>query len=134
MGCTARATVRSDVFYSRAAHAGGTYLYWLRHRPALYVTEPGLIREMARCVSLDLGKPAYQQKGQEPLFGRGVLKSSGPSWAHQRRVIAPQFYMDKVKVRHATPRTYGKLCHKSVMSNVAVSLTAEAGDCRAWWT
>jgi cytochrome P450 len=80
---------------------GETYLYWLRRRPALYVSDPELIREIGRCVSLDLGKPTYLQKGQEPLFGRGVLKANGAEWHHQRKLIAPEFYMAKVKVNPA---------------------------------
>lgn len=76
---------------------GETYLYWLRRRPALYVSDPELIREIGRCVSLDLGKPTYLQKGQEPLFGRGVLKANGAEWHRQRKLIAPEFYMAKVK-------------------------------------
>ncbi|CAN6332621.1 unnamed protein product [Urochloa humidicola] len=76
---------------------GETYLYWLRRRPALYVTDLELIREIGRCVSLDLGKPTYLQKGQEPLFGRGVLKANGAEWHHQRKLIAPEFYMAKVR-------------------------------------
>lgn len=76
---------------------GETYLYWLRRRPALYVTDPELIREIGRCVSLDMGKPTYLQKGQEPLFGGGVLKANGACWARQRKVIAPEFYMAKVR-------------------------------------
>ncbi|CAM0954956.1 unnamed protein product [Alopecurus aequalis] len=76
---------------------GDTYLYWLRQRPALYVTDPELIREIGRCVSLDMGKPTYLQKGQEPLFGSGVLKTNGACWARQRKVIAPEFYMAKVR-------------------------------------
>ncbi|CAN6337270.1 unnamed protein product [Urochloa humidicola] len=76
---------------------GETYVYWLRRRPALYVTDPELIREIGRCVSLDLGKPTYLQKGQEPLFGRGVLKANGAEWHRQRKLIAPEFYMAKVR-------------------------------------
>ncbi|XP_072997583.1 cytochrome P450 714D1-like isoform X2 [Typha latifolia] len=77
---------------------GPVYLYWMERRPALYVTDPAIIRDISRCVSLDLGKPRHHQKGQEPLFGRGILKSNGPIWAHQRKVIAPEFYMGKVMV------------------------------------
>uniref|UniRef100_A0ACD5T9W7 Uncharacterized protein n=1 Tax=Avena sativa TaxID=4498 RepID=A0ACD5T9W7_AVESA len=76
---------------------GDTYLYWLRQRPALYVTDPELISEIGRCVSLDMGKPTYLRKGQEPLFGGGVLKANGACWARQRKVIAPEFYMAKVR-------------------------------------
>ncbi|KAL6841427.1 hypothetical protein ACP4OV_028945 [Aristida adscensionis] len=76
---------------------GETYVYWLRRRAAVYVSEPELIREIARVVSLDMGKPTYLQKGQEPLFGRGVLKANGAAWHRQRRLIAPEFYMARVR-------------------------------------
>lgn len=62
------------------------------------MTDPSLIREISLCVSLDIGKPTYLQKGQEPLFGQGIIKSNGLLWAHQRKLISPEFYMDKVKV------------------------------------
>lgn len=86
-------------FFSLLLLTGPTYLYWMERRPALYVTDPGLIKDISLCVSLDLGKPRHHQKGQEPLFGQGILKSNGPVWVHQRKKIAPEFYMDKVKVR-----------------------------------
>ncbi|KAJ4819798.1 Cytochrome P450 [Rhynchospora pubera] len=76
---------------------GVTFLYWMQRRPALYVTDPSLIREISLCVSLDIGKPTYLQKGQEPLFGQGIIKSNGPHWARQRKLISPEFFMDKVK-------------------------------------
>lgn len=66
------------------------------------MSDPELIREIGRCVSLDMGKPTYLQKGQEPLFGRGVLKANGAEWHRQRKLIAPEFYMAKVKVRRNT--------------------------------
>jgi cytochrome P450 len=72
-------------------------VYWLRRRPALYVSDLELIREIGRCASLDMGKPTYLQTGQEPLFGRGVLKANGADWHRQRKLIAPEFYMAKVK-------------------------------------
>lgn len=61
------------------------------------MTDPELIGEIGRCVSLDMGKPKYLQKGQEPLFGGGVLKANGACWARQRKVIAPEFYMARVR-------------------------------------
>jgi len=34
------------------------------------------------------------------LLGMGILTSNnGDLWAHQRKVIAPEFFMDKVKVK-----------------------------------
>lgn len=75
------------------------------------MSDPELIREIGRCMSLDMGKPTYLQKGQEPLFGRGVLKANGAEWHRQRKLIAPEFYMAKVKVCNATPRSPPVSCH-----------------------
>jgi len=33
------------------------------------------------------------------LLGMGILTSNSDLWAHQRKVIAPKFFMDKVKVK-----------------------------------
>ncbi|KAL0370898.1 UNVERIFIED_CONTAM: cytochrome [Sesamum angustifolium] len=46
---------------------------------------------------LDLGKPTYQAKERRSLLGQGILTSNGPIWAHQRKILAPELYMDKVK-------------------------------------
>lgn len=64
----------------------------------LNVTRPDLVKEIANCKSLDLGKPSYLQKERKALLGRGILASNGDLWAHQRKVIAPEFFMEKVKV------------------------------------
>ncbi|KAK1312470.1 hypothetical protein QJS10_CPA07g01368 [Acorus calamus] len=76
---------------------GPLYMYTTGNTVTLYVARPDLVKEINLCTSLDLGKPMYLRKVHEPLFGNGILKSNGPIWAHQRKIISPQFYMDKVK-------------------------------------
>jgi cytochrome P450 family 714 subfamily C len=56
-------------------------------------------KELASSKSLDLGKPSYLQKELGALLGMGILTSNGDLWVHQRKVIAPEFYMGKVKVK-----------------------------------
>uniref|UniRef100_A0A0D9X2Z6 Cytochrome P450 n=1 Tax=Leersia perrieri TaxID=77586 RepID=A0A0D9X2Z6_9ORYZ len=63
----------------------------------LHVSRPDLVRELSLCVSLDLGKSSYMKATHQPLFGEGILKSNGHAWAHQRKLIAPEFFPDKVK-------------------------------------
>ncbi|KAM3228697.1 hypothetical protein ACQJBY_059981 [Aegilops geniculata] len=63
----------------------------------LHVSRPDVVRDINLCVSLDLGKSSYLKATHEPLFGRGILKSNGEAWAHQRKIIAPEFFLDKVK-------------------------------------
>ena len=63
------------------------------------MTDPDMVKELANCKSLELGKPLYLQKELGALLGMGILTSNGDLWARQRKVIAPEFFMDKVKVK-----------------------------------
>ncbi|KAA8543914.1 hypothetical protein F0562_021909 [Nyssa sinensis] len=76
---------------------GRTFLFALGRVPLLYVTDPELVREINLCKSLNLGKPAYLQKDRGPLLGKGLITTNGAVWFHQRKTIAPELYMDKVK-------------------------------------
>ncbi|KAJ1385953.1 Cytochrome P450 [Sesbania bispinosa] len=57
-----------------------------------------MVKEIILNNSLVLGKPSYLSKDMGPLLGRGILSSSGLIWAHQRNIIAPELYLDKVKI------------------------------------
>ncbi|KAL6642169.1 hypothetical protein ACP70R_020350 [Stipagrostis hirtigluma subsp. patula] len=76
---------------------GSIYLYSTGSIQALNVTDPDIVKEMANFKSLDLGKPCYLQKDHGALLGMGILTSNSDLWVHQRKVIAPEFFMDKVK-------------------------------------
>ncbi|KAL6597391.1 hypothetical protein ACP70R_046831 [Stipagrostis hirtigluma subsp. patula] len=76
---------------------GSIYLYSTGSIQALSITDPDMLKELANCKSLDLGKPCYLQKERGPLLGMGILTSNGDLWVHQRKVIAPEYFMDKVK-------------------------------------
>lgn len=65
----------------------------------LHVTHPDLVKEIGLCKSMDLGKPSYLQTDRGALLGKGILTSNGALWSHQRKVIAPELFMDKVKVK-----------------------------------
>ncbi|KAL5537891.1 hypothetical protein UlMin_045592 [Ulmus minor] len=76
---------------------GQVFLFALGNIQILYVNEPSAVREITTCTSLDLGKPSYQFKERGPLLGQGILTSNGTVWAHQRKILAPELYMEKVK-------------------------------------
>ncbi|XP_054807902.1 cytochrome P450 714C2-like isoform X1 [Prosopis cineraria] len=76
---------------------GPICLYYRGSKPFLMVQDTEMVKEVSLYTSLDLGKPSYLSKDHGPLFGLGILSSSGPLWAHQRKIIAPQLYLDKVK-------------------------------------
>ncbi|CAM8983946.1 unnamed protein product [Rhodiola kirilowii] len=76
---------------------GGVFIHSTGNIQVLFITDTSLLKEVASIKSLDLGKPTYLEKDMGVLFGDGVITSNGVNWAHQRKVIAPEFYLDKVK-------------------------------------
>lgn len=77
---------------------GLIYTYSTGMRQHLYVNQPELVKEMNQCITLGLGKPSYVSKRLAPMLGNGILRSNGHIWAQQRKIVAPEFFMDKVKV------------------------------------
>ncbi|KAL3524089.1 hypothetical protein ACH5RR_016923 [Cinchona calisaya] len=76
---------------------GPLYTYSTGNKQHLYVNHPELVKEMNLSVSLDLGKPSYVTKRLAPMLGNGILRSNGNIWAQQRKIVAPEFFIDKVK-------------------------------------
>lgn len=76
---------------------GLIYTYSTGMRQHLYVNQPELVKEMNQCISLDLGKPSYVSKRLAPMLGNGILRSNGIVWSQQRKIVAPEFFTDKVK-------------------------------------
>ncbi|OAY71349.1 Cytochrome P450 714B3 [Ananas comosus] len=76
---------------------GAVFMYSMGNVVALHVSRADVVRDIGLCASLDLGKGTYLKKTHEPLLGHGILKSNGPAWLHQRKIIAPHFFQDKVK-------------------------------------
>ncbi|KAK4388997.1 cytochrome [Sesamum angolense] len=76
---------------------GPLYVFSIGKMQVLYVNKPEFVKEITTCTSLDLGRPSYQQKVFGPLLGKGILPSNGSIWARQRKIIAPELFMEKVK-------------------------------------
>ncbi|RLM69769.1 hypothetical protein C2845_PM17G00160 [Panicum miliaceum] len=76
---------------------GSIFLYSTGSVQVLNMTDPDMVKELANCKSFDIGRPLFLQKERGALLGMGILTSNGELWAHQRKVIAPEFFMDKVK-------------------------------------
>lgn len=73
-------------------------MFSLGNTQVLQVNKYDVVKEITTCRSLDLGKPSYQAKDFHSLLGDGILTSNGNFWAHQRKILAPELFMDKVKV------------------------------------
>ncbi|KAB2052221.1 hypothetical protein ES319_A12G105000v1 [Gossypium barbadense] len=76
---------------------GSMFLYSTGNLQLLCTTDMEMLKEICLHKSLSLGKPSYLTKDRGPLLGQGILSSSGPIWSHQRKIIAPEFFPDKVK-------------------------------------
>ncbi|KAL5569689.1 hypothetical protein UlMin_026264 [Ulmus minor] len=76
---------------------GLLYTYSTGMRQHLYINQPELVKEMNQSITLGLGKPSYVSKRLAPMLGNGILRSNGHLWAQQRKIVAPEFFMDKVK-------------------------------------
>ncbi|GLT67127.1 hypothetical protein SLA2020_394560 [Shorea laevis] len=87
-----------------AKQYGPNYMFWAGILPVLYLGEHDLVKEISLCTSLDLGKSTFLQKFFGPLFGQGLLTSNGLSWAYQRKIIAPELNLVKIKVQPSPTR------------------------------
>lgn len=76
---------------------GSTFLIWFGPTPRLAVADPDLIREilLSRAEHFDRyeSHPMVRQ-----LEGEGLVSLRGEKWAHHRRVLAPTFHMENLKV------------------------------------
>ena len=86
--------------------AGPVFLFSFGSIQLLRLTDTEIVKEISLCTSLSLGKPPYLVKYRGALVGQGIVSSSGPIWAHQRKIIAPEFYIDKVKVNSPLDTVY----------------------------
>ncbi|CAI9784771.1 unnamed protein product [Fraxinus pennsylvanica] len=76
---------------------GQLFAFSLGNMQIIHANDPDLVKAITKCTSLDLGRPKYQQKELGPLLGQGILTSNGAIWARQRKIMAPELFMDKVK-------------------------------------
>ncbi|KQJ89482.1 cytochrome P450 714C3 isoform X1 [Brachypodium distachyon] len=77
---------------------GPVFLYSTGAMEVLYVADPAMIKDMSHCTSTQLGKPTYIKRSRKPLFGEGILVANGDLWAYERKIVAPEFFMEKIKV------------------------------------
>ena len=91
-------------YHEWAARYGRPFVYWFGPRPRLVVTDPEVVKAVMADASgafdksgSDGGNPLARQ-----LFGQGLIGLSGEKWARHRRVIAPAFYKERVKVDELT--------------------------------
>uniref|UniRef100_A0A0D3HQQ6 Cytochrome P450 n=1 Tax=Oryza barthii TaxID=65489 RepID=A0A0D3HQQ6_9ORYZ len=76
---------------------GPVFLYSTGAMEILQVSHPDMVKDIGRWTPSELGKPNYLKKSRKALFGGGLFTENGDEWAYQRKIIAPEFFMDKIK-------------------------------------
>lgn len=77
---------------------GKRFLFWWGTEPRLTVSEPEQIRDLLSSKHVQcLGRSDLQRKGVNDFIGKGLLMANGDAWAHQRRLVAPAFHLEKLK-------------------------------------
>lgn len=79
-------------------YAGKRFVYWNGAEPRLCLTETELIKEFLSKCSTVSGKSWQQRQGSKNFIGDGLLMANGQDWYHQRRIVAPAFMGDRLKV------------------------------------
>ena len=97
-GVVARATPQYSVWPARY---GRPFVYWFGPRPRLVLSDPELVK-----AAMTDSTGAFDKAGAggnnplaRQLIGEGLVGLTGEAWARHRRVIAPAFNMERVKVR-----------------------------------
>nr|CAB3488900.1 unnamed protein product [Digitaria exilis] len=63
----------------------------------LHVAQPEIVKDMGRWTTSELAKPHYLMRSRKPLFGEGILSANGDLWAYEKKILAPEFFMEKIK-------------------------------------
>ncbi|KAK4775903.1 hypothetical protein SAY87_023864 [Trapa incisa] len=105
---------------------GEMFVFALGNTQIVHVVQSDVVRDITTCTSLDLGKPSYQHKERGALLGQGILTSNGTFWAHQRKILAPELYMEKVKGMVGLVNESTKTLVKSWKSHVEASSSGAA--------
>lgn len=76
---------------------GSVFLYSSGGREILHVSQPDMVKDIGHWTPSELGKPNYLKKTRKALLGGGLFTVNGDEWAYQRKTMAPEFFMEKIK-------------------------------------
>ncbi|TVU50627.1 hypothetical protein EJB05_02005, partial [Eragrostis curvula] len=76
---------------------GPVFLYSTGALEILHVSDTEMVKDIGHWTPAELGKPNYLKKSRKALFGGGLFTVNGDEWAYQRKIIAPEFFMEKIK-------------------------------------
>ncbi|RLN11251.1 hypothetical protein C2845_PM09G14140 [Panicum miliaceum] len=61
-----------------------------------------MVKDMACWTTSELAKPHYLMRSRKPLLGEGILSANGDLWAYEKKILAPKFFMEKVKIEKSS--------------------------------
>ncbi|KAJ0678925.1 putative cytochrome P450 [Helianthus annuus] len=113
-------------------YAGKRFIYWNGTEPRMCLTDTELIKELLVKHSTISGKSWLQQQGSKHFIGRGLLMANGQDWHHQRHIVAPAFFNDKLK----SYASYMVECTMEMIQSMKAELEKgrvefEIGECMA---
>lgn len=77
---------------------GRRFLFWWGAEPRLTLYDLDEIKDLLSSKHVQcLGRSKLQRDGVNDFIGKGLLMANGEAWAHQRRVVAPAFHIEKLK-------------------------------------
>ncbi|KAF8007891.1 hypothetical protein BT93_K1783 [Corymbia citriodora subsp. variegata] len=80
------------------ADYGPVFAFTLGNMVIVCISDFDIVREFSQCKSAEFGRSAYLRDNRGILLGYdSIITSKGKSWALQRKVIAPEFFNDKIK-------------------------------------
>ncbi|KAE8709970.1 Cytochrome P450 isoform 2 [Hibiscus syriacus] len=74
---------------------GPSFVFSLGNLQILHMNHPNALKELSTCTSFELGRPTHHH--YDAMLGEGIIASSGRVWARQRKILAPELFVDKVK-------------------------------------
>lgn len=84
-------------FAEWSALHGRVFVFWFGTRPRLAVADPHLVKAVVADGSGNFEKVEFNPSAKQ-LFGEGLVGLKGERWAVHRRVIAPAFNLERLKV------------------------------------
>ncbi|RLN11928.1 hypothetical protein C2845_PM09G14280 [Panicum miliaceum] len=78
------------------------FLYSTGAVEILHVAQPEMVKDMGCWTTSELAKPHYLMRSRKPLLGEGILSANGDLWAYEKKILAPKFFMEKIKVINFT--------------------------------
>ncbi|KAI6672980.1 hypothetical protein NL676_000886 [Syzygium grande] len=79
------------------AEFGPVFSFTMGNMVIVCICDFDMVREFSQCKSTEFGRPEYL-RGRGTLLGYdSIVTAKGNSWETQRKVIAPEFFNDKIK-------------------------------------